>query len=171
MSNACLFEIISNVHLCSSWVGSGIAQRREGLWASLSAIGKGLPVFVQGTLVFWSGIISTDISLWISFSCWIERYWNLFTRIGLPTNLEIGSGAPGRPLQQGPSSKIFEDKDKEVNSVWPWVRHQAGTPPPMFQRNLQAWFQVLIRQQTMWISGQARLNFFWPRGPLPSWMS
>ena len=52
MSNACLFEIISNVHLCSSWVGSGIAQRREGLWASLSAIGKGLPVFVQGTLGF-----------------------------------------------------------------------------------------------------------------------
>ena len=53
MSNACLFEIISNGHLCSSWVGSGIAQRREGLWASLSAIGKrAIPVFVQGTLGF-----------------------------------------------------------------------------------------------------------------------
>ena len=30
MFSACLFEIISYVHLCSSRVGSGIAQRRVG---------------------------------------------------------------------------------------------------------------------------------------------
>ena len=153
MSNACLFEIISNVHLCSSWVGSGIAQRREGHLSFAVSHRKRCYVGVcAGHIGIFTdqGSYQQTFHCGFSFRCWIwEGFGYLFTSIRLPTNLEIGSGAPGRPLQQGPSSKIFEDKDKEVNSVWPWVRHQAGTPPPMFQRNLQAWFQVLIRQQTM----------------------
>ena len=58
------------------------------------------------------------ISVWIFLQLLDREGFGYLSRIGLPTNLEIGSGAPGRPLQQGPSSKIFEDKDKEVNSVW-----------------------------------------------------
>jgi len=50
MSNACLFEIISNVHLCSSWVGSGIAQRTEGHLSFAVSHKKVLRwCFVQGT--------------------------------------------------------------------------------------------------------------------------
>ena len=161
MFNACLFEIISYLTLRSSRVGSGIAQRREG-HLSFAVSHKRCYVWCcAGHIeVYRSGIFQLHSIVDFSFSCWIERDFWYLSRIGLPTNLEIGSGAPGRPLQQGPSSEIFEDKDKEVNSVWKWVKHQAGTPPLLFQRSLQAWFRVLIRQQTVWTSGRARLNFF-----------